>query len=175
MFFCLRAERKKRRQEERQGRKLNTSKAAKPSLVKEDNQQKPSADAQQCKTSSTNRTSSFNPSTEMSISRKTSNSSFTIDNLLQIPSVPKIAETTNKLMLENLSSPIAIWPRLLNHNTHSVTQPMGFIVSQQEQPKLSANRNVKMEEANLSPSTISELGDDISNQNMDSKDLIDVV
>lgn len=170
-IFC-RTERKKRRQEEKTTRKTSSDQSRKISKVST-----PSA------TSSISEIDNqqHSPLVQSPPSRKLSNSSFSIENLLQIPNISErsIPNARSPYVSKRLSANNLLWPSLVS-SMHPITQPMGFIVPQQTH---SRSPKIKLEERSpICPSSSAlaevkhvETISTTTNCPVDSKDAINVI
>lgn len=75
--------------------------------------------------------------------RKPSSGSFSIDNLLQVPSLSQTEKS--RTYVESLRKSGLMWPPALNAT--SITQPMGFIISQQQNYLLSVPQPAATEQS----------------------------
>ena len=118
------------------------------------------------------------PITELAPNRKVSNSSFNIDNLLQIPNIVHRAaaiDHANNQKAENQSNPSRNWTAL-SPDTPAITQPMGSIISQQSHANSAGVHEEDCEsfkQKSRNPSGESSM-EEVSDNSMENNEIINV-
>lgn len=118
--YYFRAEKKRRRQESRLNRKSTDDKCRNKSPKMSSSLSSPVDSNHQ----------RMSPNVPAALERKSSHSSFSIDNLLQNTQSSR-STSADTSMADNIHKANLIWPQHLAAFARNITQPMGFILPQQ--------------------------------------------